>query len=358
MRAMIWFLLSCKRHLRRRAFLALLCLLPLAALALARLGGEEEREIWIAVCVTEPETEEEKGEESLGERLMEELTRSSSPGGMFRFYRCEKEEQLREEVASRRAECGYVISGDLERRLAQGNYRRAITVYSAPSTVAAGISQETVFAALAQLYDRTLFLDYVERGAAFEGLALSAEEAEETYERWRENGSTFRFEYVYEEGGAGETGSSSAPPVIRIRGLMAVLVFVSGLYGAVLLGEDEQRGLFLPLNPQERRLCALSCLAAPVVLSLLSGLLALAAGGELAGSAAETGRLLAYGMAVVLFSWLMKNITRTPRTLCCVIPFLVVGSLVFSPVFLDVGRFSQTAAKMGYLFLPWYYLRW
>ena len=45
------------------------------------------------------------------------------------------------------------------------------------------------------------------------------------------------------------------------------------------------------------------------------------------------------------------------RDSCCIIPFLVIGSLVFCPVFVDAGRFFPGLDQVGGLFPPWYYLQ-
>ena len=51
-RAVIWFLLSCKRCLRKGIFPLLLLLMPLAAFVAGRLSDKEEGEIPVAVSVS------------------------------------------------------------------------------------------------------------------------------------------------------------------------------------------------------------------------------------------------------------------------------------------------------------------
>ncbi len=91
---------------------------------------------------------------------------------MFRFYLCENEEMVKTEVASRRAECGYVIYEGFREKLDAGSFRRTIGVYSAPSTVTAALSTETVFAALTEIYDREILKDFAEEAGVFEPLGL------------------------------------------------------------------------------------------------------------------------------------------------------------------------------------------
>ena len=57
--------------------------------------------------------------------------------------------------------------------------------------------------------------------------------------------------------------------VFPVRGIVAVYVFVTSLYGAVVLCGDEERGLFLPLSYGYRTPCRIASMAAPVALSLI-----------------------------------------------------------------------------------------
>lgn len=128
--------------------------------------AHKEQEIKIAVSVQGGDGNE------LGRRLAESLVnrRRGVDAGMFRFYACRDEEQVKDEVASRRAECGYVITQGLREKLDSGQYRRSILVYSAPSTVTASLSTETVFAALMEIYDRELLTGYVAKESLFDSL--------------------------------------------------------------------------------------------------------------------------------------------------------------------------------------------
>jgi len=53
----------------------------------------------------------------------------------------------------------------------------------------------------------------------------------------------------------------------------------------------------------------------------------------------ELAALFGYGMAVILFSWILSQICRREETVCCLIPFFLVGSLIFCPVFLDIRKY-------------------
>ena len=361
MKGAVWFFLSCKRCLKRLPFLVLLFLLPLGALALSGTGRGEDDRIRIALCAQDPD--------GLAVRTVQALTGpSEARGDMFVFYACEDEEEVRAQVASRRAECGYVFYEEFEEKLAAGNYRQAIGMYTAPSTVAASLASETVFAALVQNYDRDLLEDYVASGQAFAGLgeaesperAAAAQQAGELYDKWLSNGGTFQFAYqqVDAKNSAESADKSEASSALfPLRGLTAVCIFIAGLYGAVSLGEDERKGLFYPLAPESRLVCRLAALAAPLSLAAVSGLLTLLAGGLWTSAFREIGAMAVYALAVGAASWILKWIARSPQALLCTIPFFIIGSLVLCPVFIDGGRYVEGVDIAGHLFLPYYYLK-
>ena len=357
-----WFLLSCKRYARRLSFLAVLFLLPIGAMAVHQFQKTGNQGIDIAISV------EGGGENRLGQRLMDSLVDRSlgADSGMFHFYACEDEAQARDDVASNRAECGYVIYEGLQEKLQAGKYKRSIGVISSPSTVTASLSTETVFAALMKLYDRKLLEDYVAKEEMFASLGNvgseargeAAAQAGSLYDKWLGNGSTFRFEYSFlgqEEAQKG--GKEAEAEVFPVRGLVAVYVFVAGLYGAVVACQDSERGLFLPLAYGVRTPCKIASIAAPVAMTGAAGPLALWTGRTLGPLPGELAAMCLYCGFVSVVSWLLCLVCRKSQILCCTIPFFIIGSLVLCPVFVDAGRFFPVLEQVGRMFPPWHYLQ-
>lgn len=383
-RAGIWFWLSCKRYLHRISFLLILLLLPAAAFFVRGLEKKEGTKILIAVCVGEDSSAERSSEiesepSSLEQELIADLISRNASGGMFQFYLCDNEEELKDEVASRRAECGYVFLSGLREKLDAKKYKRSIRVYSAPSTVTAELSAEVVFAALIRRYDRELFLQYVETGEVFFSISGTEQreelqkESEALYDAWRNDGGTFRFVYEYgqkpeAEGSILQNGSAQGQSVrdqetsvdtvlFPVRGIVSVYVFIIGLYGAAVTLTDEKKGLYHMLPASGRIPCQLASIMGPVALAAVSGLAALASGGSMTGIGKEIGIMAVYVAAVTVLSWLIRQICRRDAVVCCLIPFFLIGSLVFCPVIVDVGRYIPALEAAGKWFLPWYYLR-
>ena len=362
-RAWLWFMLSCKRYVKKFSFLLILLILPIAVRGIKTAEESGPTEVRIAVFAegmedTVPEVM--PLEQKLARRLA-----AGAPGDneeMIKFYLCGSEQQVKDEVASKRAECGYVIDRNLQDKLEKKNFKRSIRVYSAPSTVTAGLSSEVVFAALMELYDKTLFIEYAGNSEIFDEAApvgspereAIAEHAGELYDTWLRNGSTFRFV----SGTAGmERPGEDADSVFPVRGIAAVYIFVIGLYAAAMNLADEKKGLFLAVPYNTRTACRISSMAAPVFLAAVSGLAAIWSGGAMTGGIKELAVMAFYVMVVSAFSWLLRILVKSTEVICCLIPFFLIGSLLFCPVILDAGRYLPAVKYVQKFFLPWYYLK-
>lgn len=356
-----WFVLTCKRYLKRPSFWVILLLLPAAAWMAGRAAAEENSGIKIAVYV------EDAADNTLANEMAAALLAGNdeNEAGMFSFYLSGNEQQLMDDVAARKAECGYVIGSDLAGKLDAGSFRRSIRVYSAPSTVLSELTTEVVFAALAQNYNRHLLRNYVESSELFSETGLSGDgsredpgsQAELLYNKWLGNDSTFRFEAAYSGGQAADSRAENGSTVFPVRGLIAVYLFIIGIYSAVMIRDDWEKGIFLPLAYTYRHGCSLICLAAPVMLAGVSALAALGLGGVIEAPVFEVAAMLVYLTAICLFSWLLGRCLPNAQVLCVLIPFLAIGSLVFCPVFFDPGALIPAVKSVGRLFLPYYYLQ-
>ena len=73
-----------------------------------------------------------------------------------------------------------------------------------------------------------------------------------------------------------------------------------------------------------------------------------------------TGNEVFYGRIDVykrqVYAWILKLLVRSSSILLCLIPFFLMGSLIFTPVFVDIGRFVPSIGWIGRLFLPYYFL--
>lgn len=376
----VWFFLSCKRYLKKPGILLALLLLPVTAWIAGKYIHPENEGIKIALYLQETAGENvdlsENGEQkngsgeydpeqnwkNMGIQLVKDLLNSSvkevdntngasaESESLFWFYLCDSEEQLKAHVASEKAECGYVVPEDLGERLRNKKIKNTITLYTSPSTVTGSLSTESIFAALARLYDRQILVDH-----------MQDEATGDLYDTWYANGNIFHFEYVYGDIqiDADHVRTKSANNIFPVKGINAVIIFIMSLYSACILKEDEKKGLFSTLHSGEKQSCQIVMFLALPVLSFISGILALFFAGILKSGISgifQIAELILYTTAAGVYAWILKLLVRSSSILLCLIPFFLMGSLIFTPVFVDIGRFVPSIGWIGRLFLPYYFL--
>lgn len=357
MRKLAWwfcmFRMTLRRAIRRPVFLLFLLLFPVGMGVLHQMEQRDSGRIAVALY---------PGADAWNQALAENLEMEDSS---FEFYLCGTEEEAREDVMARRAECAYLFPEGLRERLNEGHYTRAVRVLVSPSTVAEKIISEKIFSELFEIYGRELLEDYWRDGEAFQTVSArlrTSEEREavcgtlmELYEKYRSNGSTFAFTYQTLNG-SGTSGAGGMKAVFPVRGLTAVFIFIMGLAAAVMAGEDAERGLYAAVRSRERWLLQTAEIASFVFLSVLSAFAALVLSGNSVNPVREALGLFAYLGAVTLYACLLLAICRRPLLLAALIPVFILAGILFCPIFFDASVFLPWIAGVRKLLPPWWYL--
>lgn len=344
MKTITWFCLACKRQLKHPFFIIMLLLMPAALWGFSRLEQQDSGKISVAVY----------GEEQ--ELVTEILSGLTAQDGMFQFYVCESEQMLKDDVASRKAECGYLFTENFKKKLDERNFKRSIKVYAAPSTIMEELAKEVVFASVIEAYGKVILKQFLDQSDIFTAPDMEQlqQELMESYEHLQRGGQTFSFRY--ETLSTEPLQQSAARIAFPVKGMLAIYLMVIGMFSAVTVIKDERRGLFVTLPYRYASACKLAVLAAPVFLAGVSAWLTLLVTGKAEAIGKEAAALMAYLLLVTFVCYLWKLIVRDPLVLCGLIPIFILASLVICPVFIDIGQWLPGVAKLRYLLLPYYYI--
>ena len=144
-----------------------------------------------------------------------------------------------------------------------------------------------------------------------------------------------------------ETGGFLAQPV---RGLLAVLVVISGLAAAVYFYKDEQVGTFGMLTISRRRLIASLSQQSAMFWVAAASVTALWLSGQWLGLVNEIISMAVYLAAAAAFCTLLRRISGSDRLLAVLCPAVTVILVAVCPIFLQ-----QTYLRTLPLLLPTYY---
>ena len=337
-RFLLWFGLLMKRLLRRPAYLAVLLLVPLFALALALFSRQESGVLRIALAAEDPD-------DPAARAAVERLTGSDS---ILLFLKAEDGEAAREAVRGGKADAAWIFRAGLEDQLdrfARRGHAAAVTVLEREDNVLLRLSREKLFAAIYPETSFALFRDFLSS-------ELGAEELDRaTLRQYYASGTMadeiLRFETV--EGEAVDTGDSylTAP----LRGVMALLLVLCGMASGLYCYQEERSGSFVWLPARARRWLPLLSHIIAILPAALTALLAMKLAGVTVGLGRELLLMLLYLPAAALFCELLRCLCPREEHYGALIPVLTAAMLVLCPVFLDL-RLLQSLR----LLLPPYWL--
>lgn len=386
----IWFRLMMKRTVKKPAFLLFLSILPLMSFLIDRMGQGESEGMAAGICLEgedgKIETEEweakvnEPGAEAgkTAEEDMQQafLTALQEQEGILQFRIYEEEAEMQADVEKGELDCGALLHRNLWNGLAAGAWQEAITLYVTASSGMTEIVKEKIASAVFTIYSEKNYRDYIAQSEAFaEAGEKAAREdivsfADAAYETHLLDGSTFAFQYLGNGGGIRETGQEAVQAVsFRLRGILAVCIFLSGLCGLLTDWKDRAEKRFVRFAPPI--MTTMVNIWIPTIYTSAGALFSLlltkqtaffTAGyssgkmGLLADIGKETGALLFYQFLIVVYCSIIRVVLKKQEAVAAAIPLLTLASIVCCPVWIRLAVYLPFFRVLEKLFPVTYYL--
>lgn len=338
-----WLWLLNKRLYKKVTFVALLLLIPLLTLVFSLFARQSSGFVHIALAA--------EGEDAVAEAVIGDLLESSE---FIRFTRCASAEDAVRMVREGDADGAWLFPSDFEERITDfaktsSRWSPALTVMEREVTIPLRLSHEKLSCALYRYCSRALYIDYIRNELPV--LNGEADDALLThYDDFRVEISLFEFESANSSGEMVKTNGYLLAPV---RGLLSVVVVLSGLAAALFFMRDEQKGSYSFLPYSKKPLIAFACGLIAVLNLAVAMLLSLYAAGLGISLLREAGALLLFAVSGCLFGMLLQQITGSIRVMCALLPLLAVVMIAVCPVFFNL----QSLEPLRLFFPPTYYVR-
>lgn len=332
--------------LKKKIFWCMLTALALISGA-ALLSSSRHQVIRIALYCENPD--------SMTNTVLNQL--QSSDDGLYRFYVSPSLSYLQEDVAARKAECGYLFPDGLE-ALLQENTADCIQVYTSSSTVLADIVNEAVYNALFQEYAKTMLADYIEEHGLVDVERQELEDMIRTQYEW-EKENTPVFHVVYEKV-SDDFYDDQSLFRIPVRGLLSLLLLLTALAGGSQFRHDRKRGFFVLRRPDEKNYVPLLYSLLPSAFTAVAGFLCLILSGTASlGITLIPELLLLLGAAILysLLSWILGRIISSSLIYDALIPVLLLFCLLYSPVLMDLSGLLPAYGVLSWLAPASWYLK-
>ncbi len=383
----IWLCLLMKRLLRQPAFICLLVLIPVMGYAVSILEQEGSSGAVVAVCV---ESSEWSGQIT---KTLEGLSVQNRQGGILQYEFYENDMAIEQAVLRSKADCGFVIPGDITERVKEGDWRRSILVYETESSSITGMAKERIAGVIFKLYSEQRYKNYMEETIQSEDSIQAYETdevvafAREAYETHLADGSTFSFLYEEQDNYIDDSISQQEDDTIvgndtsvfPLKGVFGVLIFISGMCGMLEYEKDKKEKRFLRVAPNWMTYIVniwiptlYTSLAVLICLWLTDALQCMGGYGT-ADDIADMRRallqvwtwkmwvhqiayLIIYQCIIVAYCSILRVILHRQETIAVSIPILALGSLVCAPVFIRLAMYMPLFKVMEMLFPVTYYL--
>ena len=331
----IWFYMLTKRLVFRRSFLVILLLIPLLLPLVEGAMRDDSGVLRIALCGEG--TDNPGAEEIIGKLMAED--------SILRYAVYPTAAEAREAVRNNRADAAWIFAADFREAASKFAARKTVeppvTVVERETGVTLRLSHEKLYGALYPYIVRSAYLSFVEKSFSPEKGAM----AETVFDESDGGGNIIRLEKLHPAGTVAEN-YLTAP----LRGLLSLVVMLSGLVAAMYALEDRQAGRYDWLSPRKQILPIPATCAGALTLTATAMIAAMYA----AGKAGTPGMEIAAGglfvVSATVFCTALALVFRKPGRLGMALPGILLFLLAFSPIF-----FHTRLLYPIQLLLPTYY---
>ena len=293
--------------------------------------------------------------------LSDELASSlKDVSGRLNIIVYDDENQMVTDTSAAKLECSYIITEDFATSIAEDNYKNIILVYSSPKTILADMINELVFAAIFRVAgDEVLYCYANEHEDLFYNESddvLAILEAE--YTKQLSSGNTFTLEFnTYDENtDSHDFTTVSEPHTLPVRGIIAIFLFLCLLLSMVDYTGELEKGALIKLSRGKRVLLSSCFIHSWLIPASVASLITILLSGISENAIRELIVMLFYYLLLMLFGVLLNVLIKKSLILTALIPILIIGSLIFTPIIIDIGAIVPIVNFVEKLFLPYYYI--
>ncbi|MBE6650972.1 MAG: ABC transporter permease [Ruminococcaceae bacterium] len=339
---MKWFLLLTKRNFKKPSFIFILLLIPCVTLALMYITSRDTSVMHIGyTCEDEPTESTDKLFHALEEN-----------DGILAFKHYPDKGSGEKAIQNGEIESLWVFPADIEAKTKEyfsGNKAPLVKVINREQTEMTEASRDRLFCQLFPYIAYSVFESYMTEELPG-GNTLSEEELRYYYTL---RGIDEEIINVVTVNSLGEIDQNRGNYITSpLRGILAVVVLLSALAGAMYTLLDIQRGLFVLFSFKKRIFLYFCSLMSCVVPASVTAVISVYFAGLGEGVAEEVSKMTLFALACVLMSLAMMPVLKTPKAFAVSVPIITILAIIFSPVFMNMNSFLVIQG----LFPTYYYL--
>lgn len=345
-----WILLFQKRILKKPMFQITILLIPILLFLLFTFNKSSDSLVRVALI---------SGNDEYSQNFVKDLLDSSNH--VISYYQCYDESQMRKDVLTGKAECGYIMPDDMPRKIAQFSSKKKqgiITAIVKKESISTKIVNEIIYGRLFSERAYPVLKDFINEKQPDRLTSAEDEKMYDAFSKYLIEPLMFSFEYA--DGSKNDLlnndDSSHNYYMLPVRGILSVLILVSSMSGVLMLSNDDRKNTWGFIRLSKRPAFNYFYIFMSILPIAICSLAAIFITGISTNVLNEIRLMVLYALLLTGFSSLLKALIKNIYVLCSLIPVTVLLSLIICPVFIDIGSIVPQA-RFVRLFLPTnYYL--
>lgn len=347
---MTWIWLFQKRILKKPMFQITILLIPILLFLLFTFNKSSDSLVRVALI---------SGDDEYSQNFVQDLLDSSNH--IISYYECDDEIQMRKDVLTGKAECGYIMPDNMQKRIAQfsaKNKQGIITAIVKKESISTKIVNEIIYGKLFSERAYPVLKDFINEKQPDRLTSGEDEKMYDIFSKYRIEPMMFSFEYA--NGSKNDLLNNDDGTdnyyMLPVRGLLSVLIMVSSMSGILMLSNDDRKGTWGFIKLSSRPGFNYFYIFMSILPIAICSLAAIFITGINTNILNEIRLMILYTLLLTGVGNLLKALIKNIYVLCSLIPVTVLLSLIICPVFIDIGSIVPQA-KFVRLFLPTnYYL--
>ncbi len=354
----LWIHLLAKRQLHHKVMAFFLIIMPIAALIIINIPAMVSDGIpKVGIMLSD--------EDNTAIAIKDELIDTSAS---LQFVLYTDEREMTDDITNATLQCGYIFNPNITQRLDSSDYTGVITLVNNNSSFISSMSNEIVFAALFRTYAKNIGVAWIQNNISLPSIQeITTEKFLAKYDDYIHGSATFHLEYeVLDQHSTNQSNDTPIDNGVKeievknvtfpIRGILAILILIAGLFGVIQWISDKNSDVFAPMSHNLIIISRLLYTLVPSVMYGLSAIITLYISKTAGNIIHELLSMLIYILIITLVGFVLTLIVKKSGFIISLIPVIIIGSLVFCPVFLDISVYVPFVNVINKLFLPYYYL--
>lgn len=343
-----WTFILAKRTVKSPLLIIFLLAMPVLAFVISKIPSFNNELAYKGGLYAE-------GEDPLALAIIDELIEDN---GIFEFIVYDDLDKMYKDVHTEIISCGYIFPEDLSERSSMKECKNCIIAIKQPETTIHTALNEMVYAKLIKLQNYDILPAFVKSMDVFSETDTEVvDRLIEYYEMYADSDLTMHLLYkTYGASGLTDNSETVEAVTFPIRGILSIMIFLAGMFGAVTYMTDREKGIFATISNSYKLLCRILYVLIPTFLFGISGLLTIGLSGSFTVASTEILSMLMLIGLTLVFSQLLITVTRNSKICIAAIPGIIVGCLIFCPIFITVANYLPAAKVIEKLFVPYYYL--